>query len=517
MFFVFCQPAYMKILLFCGLLIALMPAAPMAMAQSKPKPVQATAASLPEKVITKAETEAHLRFLAADELQGRRTGDPGSLVAARYIAEQFRQLGLKPAPGQTDYFQMIPMLRYGTPGAGTIMVGRDTLKQGVSFVTLSPAPGNLTAETMYVGYGLTDGPDGYNGRDVKGKIVVAQVGSPETTTGGGMTAASQQKRRMAAEKGAVAVIELYTQATYPWPFLTRYLSGEQTALKPAADEPQIPHLWVDNGKNQLAILKEAGQMVRLQTAPRPRTELKAMNVVAVVEGTDPKLKNEYVLLSAHYDHVGVGKQGGQAISASDSIFNGARDNAFGTVGLLTAAKALKARPPKRSVLLVAYTAEEVGLLGSRYYAEHPLIPLNQTIFNLNIDAAGYNDTSVVSVIGLDRTGARIDIEAAARAFGMGVVADPAPEQGLFDRSDNVSLAAKGVPAPTFSPGFRTFDESLARYYHQVTDNPDTIDFDYLLKFCQAYARAARLIADRPIRPMWIAGDKYEAAAKALYK
>jgi len=243
----------------------------------------------------------------------------------------------------------------------------------------------------------------------------------------------------------------------------------------------------------------------------------SMNVAGVIEGTDPKLKEEYIILSAHFDHVGVGKQGGPNYPATDSIFNGARDNAFGTVGLLTAAKALSQQHPKRSVLVLALTGEEVGLLGSRYYAENPLIPLKQTIFDLNIDGAGYNDTTIVSVIGLERTGAKAEIEAGAKAFGLGVFAEPAPEQGLFDRSDNVSFAAKGVPAPTFSPGFKSFDEAIGKYYHQAIDNPESIDFGYLTRFCQAFAHTARLIADRPTRPMWSAGDKYEAAAKELYK
>jgi Zn-dependent M28 family amino/carboxypeptidase len=240
------------------------------------------------------------------------------------------------------------------------------------------------------------------------------------------------------------------------------------------------------------------------------------NVVGYIEGTDAKLKDEYVLLTAHYDHIGVGKQGGQPYTAEDSIFNGARDNAFGTVALLSAAEALAKTPPKRSVLIVALTGEEVGLLGSKYYASHPILPLERCIFNFNSDGAGYTNTGIVGVIGLDRTGARAEIETASKAFGLGVFADPAPEQGLFDRSDNVSFAAKGIPAPTFSPGFSKFDEELMKNYHQVSDNPETIDFDYLLKFCQAYTYGARLIADRAQAPQWIQGDKYEQVGKKLY-
>ena len=122
----------------------------------------------------------------------------------------------------------------------------------------------------------------------------------------------------------------------------------------------------------------------------------------------------------------------------------------------------------------------------------------------------------MSVIGLNRTNCKDEIETACKAFGLGVFADPAPEQNLFDRSDNVNLAAKGIPAPDFAPGFKSFDGEIAKYYHQATDNPESVDFDYLLKFCQSFAYSARLIANKSVRPYWTAGDKYEPAAKALY-
>ncbi|GAA4405882.1 M20/M25/M40 family metallo-hydrolase [Nibrella viscosa] len=473
-------------------------------------------AKLPEANMPRTSVEAHIRFLAADELQGRKTGASGNMVAARYIAEQFRLLGLKPAPGQTDFYQTVPLQLVKPTGSGSLTIGGTPLEFKKQFVVIAGPPADLNTETVYVGYGLTEGADGYNNRNVNGKVVVAQVGSPEGGTGGSMLAASQQKRRLAAEKGAVALIELYTSGTMPWAYVTQALTNEQLSLASGTQSPALPTIWVDNAKNQLGALKESGQPVSLQTSGRPLTSVNAVNVAGVIEGTDAKLKNEYVMLSAHFDHIGVAKPGSPGYSETDSIFNGTRDNAMGVVGLLTAAKAFSEQPPKRSIIIVALNGEEIGLLGSRYYAEHPLVPLNQTIFNLNIDNAGYNDTSIVSVIGLDRTGAKADIEAGAKAFGLSVVGDPAPEQGLFDRSDNVNFAVKGVPAPTFSAGFRTFDEELMKYYHRVADNPDTIDFNYLLKFCQAYTHAARLIANRPTRPQWSAGDKYEPAAKALY-
>ena len=221
-------------------------------------------------------------------------------------------------------------------------------------------------------------------------------------------------------------------------------------------------------------------------------------------------------MTAHFDHVGVGQQGGGAYTAEDSIFNGARDNAFGTISLLAAARAFAEQPPRRSVIVLAVTGEELGLLGSKYYSENPLVPLEQTVFNFNTDGAGYNDTTAISLIGSDRTGIDQQVERAATAFGKRVISDPAPEQGLFDRSDNVSFAAKGVPALSFTPGFAAFDDDIMRYYHQVSDNPETINLQYLKEYCQIFTLAARLIADRDVVPFWTEGDKYEDAGKALY-
>jgi Zn-dependent M28 family amino/carboxypeptidase len=215
--------------------------------------------------------------------------------------------------------------------------------------------------------------------------------------------------------------------------------------------------------------------------------------------------------------VGVGKQGGGAYSARDSIFNGARDNAMGTVAVLAAAEALAQAPPKRSIIFLPVTGEEVGLLGSRYYADNPVIPLDKVIFNFNVDTGGYNNTKVVGIVGHGRTGTDDILDAGLKPFGLMVKANPAPEQGLFDRSDNVAFARKGVPCLTFTPGFDEFDEEIMKYYHQVADNPDTIDYEYLHKFCQAYAHSARLLADREEKPFWVKGDKYYEAGMNLYR
>ncbi|WP_439557178.1 M20/M25/M40 family metallo-hydrolase, partial [Dyadobacter sp.] len=456
--------------------------------------------TLPEFNAKKSELEAHMRFLAADELMGRRTGEMGNLVAARYIAEQFRRLGLSAVAGtgtnNNTYFQRVPFEKMGVAASGEITADAQILKNGQDWILMNGGETNLKAPIVYASFGLEDAAkswDDYKGLDVKGKIVLVESGTPETQTPAEIIATSTEKRKLAAAKGAVAVIELFN-APIPWNIVTRNFDREKISIaeEASAGSPSIPHAWVNGKEANFARALRGAKEVEFKSAGRKTQLVNSYNVAGLIPGSDPKLKDEYVLLSAHYDHVGVGKQGGQPFTTEDSIFNGARDNAFGVVALLTAAEALSKNPPKRSVLIVALTGEEVGLLGSKYYAAHPLLPLNKCIFNLNSDGAGYNDTTIVAVMGLDRTGARAEIEIASKAFGLGVFADPSPEQGLFDRSDNVNFAKAGIPAPTFTPGFKEFNGDIMKNYHQVSDNPETIDFNYLLKFSQAYTYTTRL-------------------------
>jgi hypothetical protein len=473
----------------------------------------------PEYRMSKSSAEAQIRFLASDEMLGRRTGSATNRVAARYLAEEFRNLGLKPAQGQTDYLQTVAMDIMKPVKQGTIIGSGDTLSIGKGFVVFG---GNEAAkiadkEIVFVGFGWKDDAkehDDYKDIDVKDKIVIAQVGTPDGKSPNEMFSAATRKRRLLQERGAAALIEIFSVTT-PWGIVSNYFNGETMILSDSKDK-RLPHYWV-NAQAAKNFKKGVLKNLTIDVAARERTPVHTYNVVGILEGTDPTLRNEYVVLSAHYDHVGVGKEGGGSYSKSDSIFNGARDNAIGTVAVLQAAKALSAKKPKRSVVFIGYTGEEVGLLGSKYYAENPLVPLKDCVYNLNCDGAGYNDTTRVTIVGLSRTDAKAEIEKAATAFGITATDDPAPEQNLFDRSDNVSLAAKGIPAPTFSPGFTKFDDNLFKYYHQAADNPDSVNMDYLVKYCQVYAYAARLIANRSSRPKWVTGDKYEKAFENLYK
>ncbi len=252
-------------------------------------------------------------------------------------------------------------------------------------------------------------------------------------------------------------------------------------------------------------------MAKLNMTASNRNDLSSYNVVGVVEGTDPVLKNEYIIYSAHYDHVGIGP----ANELGDKIYNGARDNAVGVTTVLSMAQNLAKYPTKRSALFILFTGEEKGLLGSKYYVDNPIVPLKQMVFCFNSDNGGYDDTSLVTIVGLPRTTAEDNIKQAASDFGLTAINDPAPEQGLFDRSDNVNFAAKGIPAPTFSMGFRSFEDAT-KYYHQPDDHADSLDYTYLEKFFRAYVMSGRNIGNDPETPVWTAGDKYEKASKALY-
>ena len=242
----------------------------------------------------------------------------------------------------------------------------------------------------------------------------------------------------------------------------------------------------------------------------------ANNVMGMVEGTDETLKKQFIVLSAHYDHLGVAPVPKSVNGKKDSIYNGARDNAIGVTAVMNAARYFAKHPARRSILFILFTAEEMGLVGSRYFAEHPVLPLNKIVYNLNCDNGGYNDTTIITVIGLGRTSADDDIKKACLDYGVEAIADPVPELNLFDRSDNVNLAAKGIPAPTFGMGVTSFDSVIRKYYHQVTDEVSSFDLKYALTYIKAYILAAKNIADNPAQPAWIKDDKYEAAWKRLY-
>lgn len=468
--------------------------------------------------------EKHIRFLASDELRGRRVLSEGIEVAGQYIADYFSMNGIKPLGENNTYFQKVPLKISQPAESGILSVGKETFALGKNLVVLAGKAVDLKQHSsVFAGHGWIDSTnnhDDYKGLDIKGKIVFVLPGTPESSSPMAVFEAMSFKRSWASEKGAVALIELYRLNNFPFQFFMNYFNKEQISLSKEGNKnlEQMTYAWIkETDLGNLNALKEESSFFADLKHSGVQSEISACrNVVGVIKGTDPELSKEYILVTAHYDHVGVGEQGGAAYTEEDSIFNGARDNAIGVAALLSTAKLLAENPPKRSIIFAAVTAEEVGLLGSKYFADHTPVPIEQIIYNMNTDGAGYNTTNAISVIGFGRTGVDDLILKASKEKQLEIIPNPVPEQNLFDRSDNVSFAIKGIPAICVSPGVTSFDAVLMKNYHQVSDEADTLDFDYVTKYCQVFAKSTQLIANWNQKPIWVTGDKYEDAGKKLY-
>lgn len=469
------------------------------------------------------EIEFHIQFLASDEFLGRDTGTQELQIASRYLSSWFQRFGVQPAPGHDSYFQNVPFQRLPTPEAAEFVYRDSVFTLNTHLLTVNSVRDQVEAPVIFLDH-ATEAEIEQHG--VEGKIVISNAGLPGQSTPQQFRAAGEEKRQWVKDAGGVALIELYSNTQFPWQVLVNFLGGDSITLMDedydedasSSDEEQILHLWMDGTETGLqAFFEERLNETGVLTAEGDQPErFYSRNVVGVIEGTDPDLKDEYLLLGAHYDHIGVVDGHPEPITG-EYIYNGARDNAVGTAGVLSAAKYFAKNPPKRSVLLAAWTAEERGLLGSGYFADNPMVPLEQIIYKLNIDGAGYNDTTKVTVIGLGRTEADDEMKAAAESFGLEAIPDPVPEQNLFDRSDNVHFARRGIPAPTYSMGLTDFDDEINHYYHQTTDEPDTLSYDYIAAYIRSFVLAAGLIADRDEAPFWLPGDVYEEAGQELYE
>ncbi len=466
-----------------------------------------------EQVVTKGNIKGHIYFLASDELRGRSTGSPEIDIAAQYISSAFMRYGVKPVPGADEgYFQYVHLESVSKPAH--VSAGLDGKNiEAADIMVLQGESVTSESEMVYLKFGMEEDFNKYK-KDLSGKIVLVDGGLPEGETGSFVTSGMDKADRARA-RGAAGIIELWGSEAFNWNGIRQYVESERFRVAPPASTDQsFFQVWVkDYDGAYMDVMKKAKkQKMMVSLGARNRKDMYSKNIVGMVEGTDPDLKDEFVIYSAHYDHVGIGK----ANDEGDSIYNGARDNAVGVVTVMSAAESIAKRPTKRSALFILFTGEEMGLLGSSYYVQNPLLPLNQMVYCFNSDNGGYNDTSIATIIGLERTTEAEHIKKACEMFGLEAIDDPAQEQGLFDRSDNVNFAREGIPAPTFSMGFRAFDEEIFKYYHQTRDNPDNLDYDYLEKFFRAYVMACRLIADDTDNPFWVEGDKYYEAGKALY-
>jgi hypothetical protein len=459
------------------------------------------------QTISPLEAESHLRFLTADELKGRNTGSSELLIAGRYIAEQFRRSGLIPMGDvEGDYLQRVPLhLTIPSSEAIVSILGHE-FTAGQDLGILNGGNTQLEAPSIF----MADLQD-YESVDLKGKVVITVLKDPQSA------ASSPEQIKLLQDAGAIGVVQLFGPGQrFPWPLVLNFLNRERMGVGGIEEEAEgIPHIWVSDPENIYfeQLKTKPSNRVAISIKGMKKTMVNAFNVVGKIEGTDPKLKKEHIVMCAHYDLVCIqSSEDGQ-----DSIYNGTRDNGIGTTGLINAAKYFGQYPPKRSVIIIALTGEEKGLLGSQYYVNNPKVPLEETVFAFNIDNSGYTNTEELTLLDTNRTNIDKLVYQAAAEAGLGVMGDRIPNQNYYERSDQVSFAAKGVPAVNFKMSMNAFDERISKYYHQPSDEFHTVDLEYIHKYWKAYIRSAELIGNWKKRPYWIKGDKFEPMGDKLYK
>ena len=502
---------------------------------------------------------AHVRFLSHDLLEGRGTGQRGGDIAGEYIATQFWLYGLKAAGDNGTFFQQVSFVGI-TPGPEStfdlVPNKGDTQKlkpldDYVAYDQTQHASDDIDAPIVYVGYGI-DAPeyqwDDYKGVDVRGKVLLMLVNEPSSNDpnffkGPALTYYGRwtYKYEEAARRGAVGAILIHKaeMASYPWEVVRNSKSGERSSLK--SDAPQLKAAsWIQldvarklaqNSGMDLKKMMEDAQSRSFHPVALP-VKLKAhlvskirpfssRNVVAMLEGSDPKLSSEAVIYSAHYDHLGI-----RPDMPGDNIYNGARDNATGCGIVLELARvfAQAQSRPRRSILFAAVTAEEQGLLGSEYLGKHPPVPAGKISLDLNFDdIPPLGAPEEVEVSGSERTNFNPTVEAMAKEFRLAIRPDSHPEAGHYYRSDHFSFARVGVPAFSVNEGMKykghntewglqQAEDYTNKQYHQPSDeySPD-MDFTgdaAMARFGFALGWAA---ASQPKLVGWEKGDEFEKA------
>ena len=493
---------------------------------------------------------AHVAFLADDLLEGRDTGSRGHEIAARYVASEFASLGLHPGNGDS-WFQEVGFVRaLSDPGATLTVAGR-TFAQGHDIALRASADGaaSFEAPLAFVGYGLdmpSHGLNDYQGLDVRGKIVVVLSGTPAGLPTDVAAHLNGDKRRMAAARGAVGLITIRTRAdggALPWSRLVRFADRPLTTwtepdgrafdgaagLRFAAtvDDSAANILFQGAQRSYETVLDEAAvrdarprgfalrQTARLNRAAGAETHFTSPNVVAILPGSDPALANEYVLLMAHLDHIGIrDPRPGDAPNA-DRINNGAMDNATGIATLIEVAREMT-RPgnrPRRPILFAAVTGEEKGELGSQYLALHPIVGSGHVIgvVNLDMPVLTYDFRDVIA-FGAEHSTLGPIVQRAAARMGVALSPDPLPQEGLFTRSDHYKFVLQGIPSVFLMTGFANggregFTDFLAHHYHSPSDDLSLpINWEAGARFARLNYLIAREIADGAEAPRWYRGS-----------
>lgn len=504
---------------------------------------------------------AHLAFLADDALEGRAPGTRGGRLAAQYIAAQLEAAGLAPGASDGTYYQPVSLVGVTPTPAAIIGIGRRTvaLEPVEDFVAWPVAPDSAVtadAEIVFVGYGIRAAEwdwDDYKDQTVAGKILLMLVNDPGLSDasrfqGRTMTYYGRwtYKLEQAARMGAIGAILVHTDesATYGWNVVRSSWTGEQIMLDAGAPQTLRFGAWItsdaarrlaeETGRDFDALRRRAQQrdfrpislgahaVVHIRSAVR---RFEARNVIARLDGADSTGRHDAVIFTAHYDHLGIGRA-----TNGDSIYNGAEDNASGVATMLAAAAAFGrlARPPRRSLVFVATTAEESGLLGAEGYVRNPVIPLERTVAVINLDRANLRGVALDAVaLGADRSELGPVFAGAAADEGLAVSPDPNPRAGHFFRSDHFPFARAGVPVLSLRIPSRFPDrpddwaaaheqQYVTERYHQPADEVSK-DFDYAgaLQQARLLIRMAWVLANTTDFPQWHSNTEFRMAGERL--
>jgi hypothetical protein len=543
-------------------LIVLAAAPALAQDAAAPTPTQQALTPAQQNAILNAELppeqaalKSHIMFLASDQLRGREAGSAEYDIAAQYVASQFYEQGLRPAGDDGSYLQKVPLVSYKPADKGAMSIARKggaplTLVFGEDYVPAAN-PNKLeysvTAPVVFVGQGIVGlGRDDYKGVNVKGKIVAFFGGAPSSFPAEERAHFSSPatKAEIAMKKGAVGYITLESpvagRGNYPFKMIAANFDRPRTTWADAnglghIPTPAAPGLGMlsqagaaklfEGGKTPWASIIETAKTdgatfravqlpatlsVTLKTVATPIT---SYNVAGILPGSDPALAKEVVVLTAHLDHVGVGKPNAKG----DPIYNGAMDNAVGIASLIEEARRFKAsgKAPRRSVMFLAVTAEEKGLVGSDYFAQNPTVPKANIVANVNLDMPIINyKFEDVTPFGAAHSTLGETVARAAAQIGVGVGGDPRPDEAFFVRSDHYRFVQQGIPSVFLWPGEKgpgkaATDAFLSTNYHQPSDDlvqQPAIDWESGARFVDVNYRIAREIADADQKPMWKKGD-----------
>jgi len=512
-----------------------------------------------------AQLRADIRFLASDLLEGRRTGTRGYDIAAEYVAARLASLGIAPG-AEGGYFQPVRLrevapdldatsVELSDPALAAVVRVPDSALAGAGLARLDPGLGlDASGAMTYVGKGVCDpdsGRDDAAGADLTGRFAVMLAGVADGLPPARAAVRSDAAARWAcvSRRGAIGMVLLRTEkstalrwtstvASYrtggmvladadaarsrsvPAPVVTLDVAAARAVLKAAGRELDAEEARAQTGKIEHFDLPGT---LRVRFHARAR-DVASENVIGRIDGADPQLAREAVVISAHLDHLGV--------DASGAIRNGAIDNASGIAELLLIARALTAlpRPPRRTVILLATTGEELGLLGAEAFAAHPTWPIDRIAADLNIDQTGMM-WPIVDVVadGAERSTLADPVARATAALGLVVSPDPVPEQGFFLRSDQAPFARAGVPSLIFRPGFRDasggtdrnralFAKWRSTAYHSPLDKIDQrdppIDFESGATMAHLVYQTALEVANADARPRWNPGDVFAPAPAA---